>query len=90
MAGSDDSQSPVGYKQPPLHTQFKPGRSGNTKGRPRGSKNFSTVIEQELRARIEVHRERPAQENYKARSHRQTDCEQGSRGRCQGNFNPAE
>ncbi len=33
----------VGYKKPPLHSRFKKGQSGNPRGRPRGSKNFSTL-----------------------------------------------
>lgn len=36
--------SKVGYGNPPLHTRFKPGQSGNPSGRPRGSKNTSTLI----------------------------------------------
>jgi hypothetical protein len=54
MTDKEDSRYPVGYKKPPLHTQFKPGMSGNAKGRPKGAKNFATVIEEELRAPIEV------------------------------------
>jgi Family of unknown function (DUF5681) len=54
VADKEDPQYPVGYKKPPRHTQFKPGMSGNAKGRPKGAKNFATVIEKELRARIEV------------------------------------
>ena len=54
MADKDGSQYPVGYKKPPCQTQFKPGRSGNAKGRPKGSKNFATVFADELGAPIEV------------------------------------
>jgi Family of unknown function (DUF5681) len=54
MSDDDDSSYPVGYKKPPRRSQFKPGLSGNAKGRPKGSKNFTTVIEEELRALIEV------------------------------------
>jgi hypothetical protein len=32
--GSDDDRDPVGYGNPPRHTRFKPGTSGNPKGRP--------------------------------------------------------
>ncbi|HLI12751.1 MAG TPA: DUF5681 domain-containing protein [Alphaproteobacteria bacterium] len=32
----------VGYAKPPVGSQFKPGQSGNPKGRPRGSKNIGT------------------------------------------------
>jgi hypothetical protein len=54
MADNEESLKSVGYKRPPRHTQFKPGMSGNIKGRPKGAKNFATVIDQELGAKIEV------------------------------------
>jgi hypothetical protein len=54
MADNDDPTYPIGYKKPPRDTQFKPGQSGNFKGRPKGAKNFATVIEKELRTSIEV------------------------------------
>ena len=34
----------VGYKKPPVHTRFQKGQSGNPRGRPRGSKNLSTLL----------------------------------------------
>ena len=39
----EHERSSVGYKNPPKHTQFKKGQSGNPKGRVRGDKNFKTV-----------------------------------------------
>jgi hypothetical protein len=50
----DNSNYPVGYKKPPQHTQFKSGQSGNARGRPKGSRNFATVFDQELNATIPV------------------------------------
>jgi hypothetical protein len=44
----------VGYKKPPAATRFKPGRSGNPKGRPNGTKNFATDLAEELQERITV------------------------------------
>jgi hypothetical protein len=51
----DDSHDQgIGYCKPPKHTQFVKGKSGNEKGRPRGSKNFSTEVTEELNQRIAV------------------------------------
>src|ERR1700683_44940 len=44
----------VAYARPPRKTRFKSGASGNPKGRPKGSKNFSTVIAEELDGRVPV------------------------------------
>ena len=38
----------IGYKRPPKATQFQKGQSGNPRGRPRGSKNLSTLISEAL------------------------------------------
>ena len=46
-------QYEVGYGKPPKKTQFKPGQSGNPKGRTKGSKNgIYTYIQRELNSSI--------------------------------------
>ena len=42
------------YRRPPKATQFKPGQSGNPKGRPKGGRNFKTDLDEALRALVEV------------------------------------
>ena len=44
----------VGYGRPPKHSQFKPGQSGNPKGRPKGSKNFRTDVVEVLDMPVQV------------------------------------
>jgi hypothetical protein len=44
----------VGYGKPPLHSRFKKGRSGNPKGRPRGSKNLSSLLNDALNGWVVV------------------------------------
>lgn len=48
------SKETVGYKRPPRHTQFKPGQSGNPNGRPKGTRNLDTDLEEELSEKIIV------------------------------------
>ena len=54
MADGEKPKYPVGYANPPRSTQFRTGTSGNPKGRPKSSKNFSTLFEEELDARVPV------------------------------------
>ena len=42
----------VGPGNPPRHRQFRKGASGNPKGRPKGSKNLSTLIMEAARDRV--------------------------------------
>jgi hypothetical protein len=51
---NDNSEYPVGYKRPPRHTQFKPGQSGNSKGRPKKSVTFADVISKQLRKIVTI------------------------------------
>lgn len=44
----------VGYGRPPRHSQFKPGQSGNPKGRPRGARGATSLIAKTLGERIAV------------------------------------
>src|SRR5262249_19144300 len=44
----------VGYGRPPVSSRFKPGMSGNAKGRPKNSKNLKTLIRQALTAKISI------------------------------------
>ena len=50
----DERAEDVGPGRPPRHTRFKPGRSGNPNGRPKGSKNFATILQQQLRKKVTI------------------------------------
>ena len=52
----------AGYKKPPKAGQFKPGQSGNPKGRPKGSRNLKTDLNNLMKKRITI------REGGKARS----------------------
>ena len=53
---SDDEERPdkVGYCNPPRHSRFKPGQSGNPRGRATNAKNASTIVREALHARVKL------------------------------------
>jgi hypothetical protein len=44
----------VGYRRPPVHSRFKPGQSGNPKGRRKGVGNFKTDLKATLKIPVKV------------------------------------
>lgn len=44
----------VGYGKPPAQTQFKPGQSGNPKGRPKGQPGFNELLLREAGRLVKV------------------------------------
>jgi hypothetical protein len=44
----------VGYGRPPVHTRFKPGRSGNPSGRPAGRPSARAMVERALHRKIPI------------------------------------
>jgi hypothetical protein len=42
----------IGYAKPPTNSRFKPGQSGNKSGRPKGSKNTYTLLDDLLNQNI--------------------------------------
>ena len=51
---AEESACEVGYGKPPRHSRFKPGRSGNPRGRPKGAVDRKTIVEQVFLARHTV------------------------------------
>lgn len=48
---SDDA---VGYKKPPRHSRFQPGKSGNPRGKQKGVRNFGTDVKRTLEVLVRL------------------------------------
>ena len=54
MPHDKKSDYEVGYGKPPRHTRFAKGQSGNPRGRPPGTKSFTTLLDEALNERVLV------------------------------------
>jgi len=53
-ANSANADYAVGFGKPPKQARFKPGHSGNPKGRPKGAKSESTILRELLHRKITI------------------------------------
>ena len=55
---ADQSNDPEGYKigygRPPKTSQFKPGQSGNQRGRPKGSRSFGQILREVMGGKVSI------------------------------------
>lgn len=49
---NDSQHDERGYGRPPKHSQFKKGRSGNPRGRPKGASSFKADLAAELQEKL--------------------------------------
>jgi hypothetical protein len=52
----DDSAYEIGFGKPPKHSRFRAGVSGNPKGRPRGTRNLTTVLQRTLQEKVVINK----------------------------------
>jgi hypothetical protein len=53
--GRADNEAPkIGYRNTPRHTRFKPGQSGNPRGRPRTRRTLADVVEHTMAMPVPV------------------------------------
>lgn len=53
-ASKPDCDYTVGFGKPPIASQFRKGRSGNPKGRPKGSRNIETLYREVLDMKVKT------------------------------------
>jgi hypothetical protein len=52
MSSEEDTE--VGYKKPPRHTRFRPGQSGNPRGRQKGLRNLASDVKRTLETPVKL------------------------------------
>ena len=52
--GPGDGPYEIGYSKPPKHTRFKPGQSGNPRGRPKAEKSLGAALNDALKAKVKL------------------------------------
>ena len=53
-SATDDDDEPIGYGRPPRQHRFKPGESGNPKGRAKGAKGMKSILRKEFSERVRI------------------------------------
>lgn len=51
---SDQNKTPVGYMNPPEHTRFQKGKSGNPRGRPKKKDDIYTLLQRVLKRKVRL------------------------------------
>lgn len=70
----------VGYGRPPEHSRFKPGQSGNPKGKRKGQKNFQSIARAALGEKIVVRTSRGPKRMAKLEALMQTSISNALKG----------
>jgi len=53
-AAGADADNRLGYRRPPKHSRFRPGQSGNPRGRPPGVKSLSDIVRKIIGQKVTV------------------------------------
>ena len=85
-AGSSDAVYEVGYGKPPVTTRFKPGQSGNPRGRPKGAKGLNTIVRETLGGKLAVRTSQGTKKISKIEAVLQKTLEKAQKGDARAQF----